>query len=662
MRKSVFMVFVLVITSALIFLSAFSFSQEMITQSIKVTSIEEVIFDELFYEHGSVMMILDANTGWIVDVNRSALKFYGYTFDEMTRMRIHDINTLSVDEIDFEMKRAVAEERNYFIFKHRLKSGEVRDVEVYSYPYKNKSGQMLLYSIIHDITEKERAKDRFKGALILLIIGTILFLAFIAIYLATVLKNRNAIRIKSNELENLFNNIEDGFISADLTGYIINVNPVALKILKCDISKLEGANIKNVYKRYDSVSQEAIGFDINTTYNNREVLLKDHEGKMVCIEETLVQVRDLNNKVTGIVIAFKDMTEHIEKQRRIEYLSYHDQLTGLFNRRYLENVVERFEENQNHPVVIMMLDVNGLKLVNDAFGHQQGDALLVGISKALQEYFDDSVVIARTGGDEFVVLFENQTVEEVELKAKAFKIAIAQRRIESIPLSASIGVFPWDLSDAFFNAARIAEDRMYEDKLKESIMFKQSVLENIEAVYIHSKETYKTHSQTVSSWACRFGQLLSVTDDVLEKLNLAARFHDVGVMVIEKQNILNAFENEEEEIKAFRKHPEIGYHILKSVCEYMEVAEWILVHHERWDGSGYPRGLLGGQINYYGRILAIAEEMATKVSRQTVVDKEQLKGILEEVFSEAGSKFDPEIIGLLRSKQELIIKDYDYGY
>lgn len=660
MRKYSLMVFVLVIPCALIFLSAFSFSQESAkVPTTQFFSAEEVIFDELFYEHGSVMLIMDANSGLIVDANRSALKFYGYTLDEMTKMRIHDINKLNAVEIDGEMKRAVAEERNYFIFKHQLKNGDVRDVEVYSYPYKNSEGQMLLYSIIHDITEKERSKQKLRVAAILLIVGTITFLLFIGIYIITLRKNRNSIRVKSNELENLFNNIEDGFISADVNGIVINVNPVALKILKCSARELVGGSLLKCYKRFDPMSYKEMLFDVTHTYKNRDVLLKDKEGRLIPIEETLVQVYDISKKLTGIVIAFKDMTERIEKQKKIEYLSYHDQLTGLYNRRFLEEMVSTLDYVNSRPIMIMMLDVNGLKLVNDAFGHQYGDELLKAIAQALNEDFGEAMAIARIGGDEFVVLIEEASEAILEEKSEAFKAKISQRNVEGVPLSVSIGVTTLKVEEGFFNCSRIAEDKMYDDKLMESTKFKKSVLATIENNYIRSKHHFEAHSENVVKWARHIGKCLDLSDDYLLKLELAAKFHDVGIMILEKEKNPGNLPPTEDLKKEFMKHPEIGYHILKSVGEYMEVAEWVLVHHERWDGNGYPRGLKGDEINYYGRILSMAEEVAVAFVDGDVKDVQSRQRIFDTIFNSAGTKFDPKMVEVLRTKiNQQWLEDY----
>jgi len=108
-------------------------------------------FNNMFDGHGSVMLLIDSGSGEIVYANQAAEKFYGYTGDQLTQMKITDINTLSPEETIEEMALAVEQARNYFLFTHRLADGSLREVEVYSYPYRYGDREML-YSIIHDVT------------------------------------------------------------------------------------------------------------------------------------------------------------------------------------------------------------------------------------------------------------------------------------------------------------------------------------------------------------------------------------------------------------------------------------------------------------------------------------------------------------------------------
>lgn len=632
------------ITGALIFLSAFSFSFENRKGDSNVPlKSENVLFDELFLEHGTVMMILDSKTGIIVNANKAAERFYGYTMAEMRNMSITQMNTLPPEQVQEIMKVAVSEEKNFFVFKHRIKNGDVKDVEVYSYPYE-KNGKTYLYSVIHDVTDKRIAENRLKATLMFLF-GTFALIGIMSGgYIYIIRKNRNQLRKKSNELENLFNNIEEGFIAVDNEGYVITVNPVAMKILKCDKADLFERPISECYNRLNPVTKQEEPFLLTDLHKNRQVLLKNREGLEIPVEESVVPIFDAYEKKTGLVLAFKDISEKLEKQREIEYLSYHDQLTGLYNRRFFEEELKRLNTKRNYPLSVLMFDVNGLKLVNDAFGHESGDLLLKTISSQLKETFRSDDIVARIGGDEFVALMPR--TEEVELinLIQRFKAQVGQHSVNRVPLSVSIGYSQLTHQESTFATVfRLAEDHMYEDKLKQSANFKQQVLLSIEKGLLESDPSHGRHREMVVFWAEFIGRQLQESTVRLEQLTLAARFHDIGKIAIAPSSVLTSPLEKVDEEAQFLKHPEIGYHILKSVDEYMEIAEWVLSHHEAWDGSGYPRGLRQNEISFYARILSVAEGIGTALSD----NGETLKEAMENVKKLSGVKYDPNIISAL---------------
>jgi PAS domain S-box-containing protein len=121
----------------------------------------EKLYSSLFVDNVAVMLIIDPADGRIIDANRAASRFYGYTLPQLRALNISDINTLPQKEIRIEMRKARAEKRNYFIFSHRLADGAIRDVEVNSGPILLE-GRKLLYSIVHDITQRKRADDALR--------------------------------------------------------------------------------------------------------------------------------------------------------------------------------------------------------------------------------------------------------------------------------------------------------------------------------------------------------------------------------------------------------------------------------------------------------------------------------------------------------------------
>jgi len=125
---------------------------------------DENHYDSLFENNHAVMLLIDPASGEIYDSNPAAVRFYGWTREEIREMKISEINTLTIEEIKSEMDSAIKLKRNHFHFKHRRADGSIRDVEVYSGPIVVK-GKHLLYSIVYDITERLIAEDKIKSLL-----------------------------------------------------------------------------------------------------------------------------------------------------------------------------------------------------------------------------------------------------------------------------------------------------------------------------------------------------------------------------------------------------------------------------------------------------------------------------------------------------------------
>ncbi len=608
-------------------------------------SFSNVLFDELFENHGTIMLIIDVKDGDIVAANEAAAEFYGFSIDDLKAMNIDDLNTLTEREVAEEMALAVKEERNYFNFIHRIQDGSERHVEVYSYPYRNEDGKTYLYSVIHDITDEKIAGKRARGTLIVLFIVLMLALLISAIYMYFIRASKNKLKIKSIELENLFNNIEEGFISVDSQGVIQSANPTALKLLKYQLSDFVGKPIVTCYRRFDETLEKTCQFNSKVLHKNVSKVILTAEDEPIYIEETVVPIYDIKGDESGLVIAFRDFTEKLARQKEIEFLSYHDQLTGLYNRRFFEEEISRLDVERNYPLAVIMFDVNGLKLINDAFGHAHGDALLQMMGEQLKQVFRGDDIVARIGGDEFVALLPQTKEGEVKSIITRFSTSLEALSINCVPVSVAVGYAM--KRDAFTRRSEvlsIAEDRMYENKLHLSKPFKTQVIENIKKGLLSRKSIKKAYYNRVATLAKKIGTVYNLSETQLNQLEVAGRLHDIGKIAIDEAILLKAAPLTLEEKKVVEKHPEIGYHILKSVEEYADIAEWILSHHEHWDGTGYPRRIKAESINLCARILSVADAFVGLTAEcDSCSDDEAFK----KLKALAGTQFDPKVVEVL---------------
>ena len=353
-------------------------------------------------------------------------------------------------------------------------------------------------------------------------------------------------------------------------------------------------------------------------------------------------IKATHNNVVSIV---RDITEQKLNLMLIENLSYRDQLTGLYNRRFFDEEARRLDTSRNLPLSLVLIDVNGLKLTNDAFGHLMGDALLQCVSNILSLCFRAEDIIARFGGDEFVVLLPNTNRVDTELIVNRIYQSIEDEDFGAIKLSVSIGFetktsSEENLKDVFIKA----EDFMYSRKLNESQRMRFQTVKGIIDTLNSKSDIELQHASEVCKLSRLIGESLDLTHQEMKDLENGAKLHDIGKISIQDE-ILNKpdFLTESEYIDV-KRHTESGYQILKSVNLYASIAEIALSHHERWDGTGYPQQLSGEAIPKLARIVAVADAFEAMVSHRPYRTVRTRSEAIEEIVNHSGTQFDPVVV------------------
>ncbi|MDR3541301.1 MAG: diguanylate cyclase [Desulfosporosinus sp.] len=341
---------------------------------------------------------------------------------------------------------------------------------------------------------------------------------------------------------------------------------------------------------------------------------------------------------------FMDITERLECEKDIHYLNYHDVLTGLYNRRFYEEEIRRLNTERNLPISLIFGDVNGLKLINDAFGHLKGDELLQKAALAIQSVCRADDIVARWGGDEFVMLLPKTKAEEAEEIVWRIRETYSKEYVNSISGSISFG---WDtkcsMEEDILKTLKNAEDLMYKNKTLESEKIRLSTIRTLMETLHEKYPGSEQHSKRVSKLCQDIGRAIGLSEMEVCGVRSAGFFHDIGYVSIE-EGILNKpgklLKQEWDEIK---RHAEIGCRILSSSHEMSELADYVLAHHERWDGTGYPRGLQGELIPIEARIIALASSFVAMTSERPYRSAVQDELALQEIIKNAGTQFDPEI-------------------
>ena len=467
-------------------------------------------------------------------------------------------------------------------------------------------------------------------------------------------------KVKSHE-EKLYatlHSVGDGVIAVDRQKRVEFLNPVAEKLTGWKLDEAVGQLMEDVFDIINEYSGETTENPAIQVFEQERIvelanhtLLVSKDGVKTPIEDTAAPIRDKNGKVVGCVLVFRNCGERLEKQRRIEYLSYHDQLTGLYNRRFFDEELKRLDKKRNLPISLIYADVNGLKTINDAFGHQYGDKLVKTAAGIFMAECRGDDIIARIGGDEFVMILPKTDLETAERVAIRVKNKINMKKIVDISISTSFG---WDTkveeSQPIREVLKNAENLMYKKKLLEKSSKKNTVIRSILNTLKVKAPKEGAHSNRVGILCGQMGKAFGLNDDEITELKTAGELHDIGKIAVDEAILNKSAKLSQSEWAHIKSHPEIGYRLLSNSHEFYNLAEYVLAHHERWDGKGYPKGIEGNAINWKSRIIAVADAYDAMTSERPYRGALTEEEAVNELMKNAGKQFDPEIVQVFIKK------------
>ncbi len=328
-----------------------------------------------------------------------------------------------------------------------------------------------------------------------------------------------------------------------------------------------------------------------------------------------------------------------------EKLFYRDFTTGLYNKNFFEEELSRLDTDRQLPISIIMGDINGLKLINDAFGHRMGDSVLKRTAEIMISSFREEDIICRVGGDEFLALLPKTSGETASEIIDRIKHKCEVNPLDFLKISISFGTATKESKESkdedIEKVLKKAEDRMYFNKLKESKEAKLSMIYFLKNRL--EKITYETksHYDRLKELTMMMAGALGLSETERGELRLLCEFHDIGKIGISKSILQKQGQLNSEEWEDIKRHSEIGYYIAKEIKDASPIDELILIHHERWDGKGYPGLLKNDEIPLAARIFALADAYDVMVNDRPFKTRMTKNEALQEIKEQSGRQFDP---------------------
>ncbi len=393
--------------------------------------------------------------------------------------------------------------------------------------------------------------------------------------------------------------------------------------------------------------------------------------------------------------------------QKLQQQSITDGLTGIKTRRYFWEALSsewKRASRSGRPFSVVLIDLDKFKEVNDSLGHLEGDLVLARVGRLLEQKCRQSNVVARYGGDEFIILMPDTGIEQAQVLAERLRLWLAtDPMLEEHRITGSFGVASFPVHGfSMEDLIRVADAGMYASKHEggnrvstSDVFGKGSVQQQLVSGYIEGflqrehngpeqleelvgtlrklcgsddssdrraiKEAVEAlsraaelrelsgagHGEQCAHYAGMIARGLNLSEQDVEDVTFAGRVHDVGKLFIPVRILNKEGGLTEEEFTVIKSHPLVGAEVLRAIPEIARVAQAVESHHEAFDGSGYPFGLKGENIPLFGRIVAVADAYVNMTSERPFAAPKTDEQAMAELGKQSGTRFDGMILRLL---------------
>lgn len=442
--------------------------------------------------------------------------------------------------------------------------------------------------------------------------------------------------------QRIFENSSVIIFTMSLEGKINATNKMFRRTLGYDLKDIKNQDIRSIL------------YDVNDLFlilnQGKEFIDESYDVEVICengkIKTLNVSTNIIDSIEEEIEIVAVDVSERKVDEQRIRFLSYHDKLTNVYNRAYFDEVIEGLDRRSCYPFSIIVGDMNGLKVLNDHFGHKKGDELLQDMADICVKSCRERDVVCRIGGDEFAIICPNTNENGAIAICDRIRELCLETEVDlignpSIALGYSTKLDKDTTTDDIFKQA---DDNMYRNKMTYSKSTTGMFLNTLQTMLEQHNFEDKEHSESVVYYAIMLGRELNLASSLMDDLGIVAKLHDIGKIGVPNDILNKPSSLSDEEYEMVKGHAYFGYSILKAAPTTINVADYILHHHEWYDGNGYPDGIKGEQIPILSRIISIVDAYVVMTHDAPYRKAMNQEAAIEELRACAGTQFDPDLV------------------
>ncbi|MCH4887622.1 diguanylate cyclase [Acidaminobacter sp. JC074] len=447
-----------------------------------------------------------------------------------------------------------------------------------------------------------------------------------------------ALQRSKDKYERIFENSSVIIFTMTLDGKVHTINKMFEKTLGYDKS-FQGHNISEIL-----INDHA--FDLLTDLSGNssfdiEVRCKSKQIKTLNISTNMIDTIGEEIEIVAV-----DVSEKKKDEQKIRYLSYHDKLTNVYNRAYFDDLIDKYDRNKRYPFSIVIGDINGLKDLNDHYGHKKGDMLIRHMADICVKSCRDGDYVCRIGGDEFAIVCPDTDEQAASSICERIRHLCSNTYVDyvgypSIALGHATKSSDENSVDEIF---KHADNNMYRNKMTYSESSSGMFLKALQLTLEKSGHEEKEHLDRVKHFALMLGKAIDLNQSDIDDLSVVAKLHDIGKIGVPDEILNKKGPLTEEEYEVIKGHAYFGYSMLKATPSTIRIAEYILYHHEWYNGTGYPDGLSGENIPLISRIIQIADAFAVMIDGAVYKAPLTREQAIKALKDNSGSQFDPNLV------------------